>query len=148
MRTLQIFSDIYEGTLYAVSEMADNLKDGDEGVIEICSHGGFVFYGNAAFQKMQEAQARGCHFTAKVYGIAASSASDIVLACDRIEMADSSAMMIHSAWNDKKQEDQGISIANSAQLSVIRKRLPDYTEKDLNRALVEYSKRNRRFGGV
>jgi len=25
---------------------------------------------------------------------------------------------------------------------------PDYTEKDLNRALLEYSKRNRRFGGV
>ena len=25
---------------------------------------------------------------------------------------------------------------------------PDYTEKDLNRALIEYSKRNRRFGGV
>lgn len=131
MRTLQIFSDIYEGTLYAISEMADNLKDGEDCTIEIASHGGLVFMGNASFQKIQEAQARGCKFTAKVYGIAASSAADIVLACNRIEMADHSAIMIHSAWNDAGNEDEGIAIANVAQLSVIHKRLPDYTEKDL-----------------
>jgi ATP-dependent protease ClpP protease subunit len=129
MKTLQIFSDIDELTLYAVSNFADSLEDGEEGVIEIASHGGAVFYGNAAFQKIQQAQNRKCKFIAKVYGIAASSAADIVLSCDRIEMADTAAMMIHTAWGASK--DRGIEIANFAQLSVIHKRLPDYTEKDL-----------------
>lgn len=131
MKTLQIFSDIDELTLFAVSNFADSLDDGEEGIIEIASHGGAVFYGNAAFQKLQQAQNRGCKFTAKVYGIAASSAADIVLSCDRIEMADTAAIMIHSAWG-VGTKDKGIEIANLAQLSVIRRRLPDYTEKDLS----------------
>lgn len=37
MKTLQIFSDIDELTLYAVSNFADSLDDGEEGVIEIAS---------------------------------------------------------------------------------------------------------------
>lgn len=130
MKTLQIFSDIDELTLFAVSNFADSLDDNEEGVIEIASHGGAVFYGNAAFQKIQMAQNRGCKFISKVYGIAASSAADIVLSCDRIEMADTAAIMIHSAWGTSK--DRGIEIANMAQLSVIHRRLPDYTEKDLS----------------
>jgi ATP-dependent protease ClpP protease subunit len=129
MKTLQIFSDIDELTLFAVSNFADSLADNEEGIIEIASHGGAVFYGNAAFQKIQMAQNRGCKFIAKIYGIAASSAADIALSCDRIEMADTSAIMIHSAWGASK--DRGIEIANMAQLSVIHKRLPEYTEKDL-----------------
>lgn len=129
MKTLQIFSDIDELTLFAVSNFADSLSDGEEGIIEIASHGGAVFYGNAAFQKIQMAQNRGCRFTAKIYGIAASSAADIALSCDRIEMADTAAIMIHSAFGASK--DRGIEIANMAQLSVIHKRLPEYTEKDL-----------------
>lgn len=131
MKKLQIFSDIEEATLYGVAELADSLTDGEEATIEICSHGGFVFIGSACFQKMQEAQARGCRFTARVYGIAASSAADIVLACDRIEMASGSALMIHSAWSGDGRKDQGIEIANQTQLSVIHKRLPQYTETDL-----------------
>ena len=129
MKTLQIFSDIDELTLFAVSNFADSLEDGEEGVIEIASHGGAVFYGNAAFQKIQMAQNRGCKFIAKIYGIAASSAADIALSCDRIEMADTSALKTHSAFGASK--DRGIEIANMAQLSVIHKRLPEYTEKDL-----------------
>lgn len=131
MPTLQIFSDIDESTLYAVSAFAESIPDKEDATIEIASHGGAVFYGNAAFQKIQEAQNRGCRFTAKVYGIAASSAADIVLACNRVEMADSSTIMIHSAWNATGKEDPGITIANEAQLSVIKRRLPDYSEKDL-----------------
>lgn len=131
MKTLQIFSDIDELTLFAVSNFADSLDDNEEGIIEIASHGGAVFYGNAAFQKIQMAQNRGCKFTAKIYGIAASSAADIALSCDRIEMADTAAIMIHTAWGNSGG-DRGIEIANYAQLSVIHKRLPEYTEKDLS----------------
>ena len=130
---LQIFGDIEEFSLYAASDYADSLGDGDEGIIEICSHGGFVFFGNAAAQKIAEAQARGARFTARIFGVAASSAADIALACDRVEMAQNAAIMIHSAWNPGGKTDAGIAAANAAQLAVIRRRIPDYTENDLKK---------------
>lgn len=131
MQTLQIFEDIEEGTLRRVSDFIREIPDGETCTIECTSHGGLVFYGNAIFQKIQEAQSRGVKFKAKVYGVAASSAADIVLVCDEISMASTASIMIHSAWNAHGDEDEGIRIANSAQLSVIRKRLPEYSENDL-----------------
>lgn len=131
MPTLKIFNDIIEPTLYEFSSFVERLEDNSEATIEICSCGGLVFWGSAIFQMMQEAQARGVKFTAKVYGLAASSAADIVLSCDRIEMAATASIMIHSAYNDKNEKDEGIVIANEAQLSVIQRRLPNYSEDDL-----------------
>ena len=130
---LQLFGDVYEETLYRLSWYADGMRQGDEAIIEICSHGGFVFFGNAAAQKIAEAQARGVRFTARIFGVAASSAADVALACDRIEMAQNSAIMIHSAWNPEGKPDAGIAVANAAQLAVVRRRIPDYTEKDLQK---------------
>ena len=130
---LQLFGDISEDTLFRLSWFADSVEDGEEAVIEICSHGGFVFFGNAAAQKIAAAQARGVRFTARIFGVAASSAADVALACDRIEMAQNSAIMIHSAWNPAGKPDAGIAVANAAQLAVIRRRIPDYSEKDLKK---------------
>lgn len=127
----KMFSDIDEDALYAFSAFLDTISNNSAVTIEITSHGGLVFYGNAMFQKIQEAQREGISFTARVYGIAASSAADIVLACDRVEMAETAAIMIHSAWNANGKKDPGIEIANAAQLDVIRRRIPEYTEDDL-----------------
>lgn len=131
MAILQIFDDITENTLSVFSDFCAGLKDEESALIEICSHGGLVFYSNAIFQKMQEAQKRSCFFTAKIYGIAASSAADIALACDRVEMAKTSAIMIHSAFRPDGDQDEGITIANEAQLSVIKKRIPEYDMESL-----------------
>lgn len=128
-----IFDDIGEETLYNFSGFLSSIPDDEEIYLEICSHGGAVFYGSAICQKIEEAQRRGIHFTARIYGVAASSAADIVLACNRLEMAESAAIMIHSAFSVDGSKDEGISVANDAQLAVIRKRLPDYTEKDLQK---------------
>lgn len=129
----QIFSDIDERTMYDFSSFIDRTPKESEIIIEITSHGGLVFYGNAVFQKIQEAQSQGTRFIARVYGLAASSAADIVLACDVIEMASTAAIMIHSAWNPVGKKDEGIAIANAAQLAVIKKRLPDYDEESLKK---------------
>lgn len=129
----QIFSDIDERTMYDFSLFIDRTPKESEIIIEITSHGGLVFYGNAVFQKIQEAQSQGTRFIARVYGLAASSAADIVLACDVIEMASTAAIMIHSAWNPVGKKDEGIAIANAAQLAVIKKRLPDYDEESLKK---------------
>lgn len=129
----KIFSDIDEFTMSDFSAFIDTLPKDSGVVIEITSHGGLVFYGNAVYQKIQEAQRDGITFTAKVYGVAASSAADIVLSCNRVEMASTAAIMIHSAWNADGKHDAGIDIANAAQLAVIKRRLPDYTAEDLKK---------------
>lgn len=128
---LLLYGDVYEDTLYRLALYADKMAAGDEAVIEICSHGGFVFFGTGAAQKIAAAQARGVRFTARIFGVAASSAADLALACNRIEMAQNSAIMVHSAYNPEGKPDAGIAVANAAQLAVIRRRIPDYTEKDL-----------------
>lgn len=129
----QIFDDIDERTLYGFSSFIDTIPKDSGVVIEITSHGGLVFYGNAVYQKIQEAQRDGITFTAKVYGVAASSAADIVLSCNHVEMASTAAIMIHSAWNADGKHDAGIDIANAAQLAVIKRRLPEYTAEDLKK---------------
>ena len=132
MKRYQIFCDIDESTLTGLSGWIDTIQDGEKAMIEICSHGGLVFYGNAAYQKILYAQRRGIEFICMIWGVCASSASDIALSCNRIEMAKTAAIMIHSAWNDGGgSNDEGIDVANDAQLAVIRKRLPEYTRKDL-----------------
>ena len=130
--TFPIFCDIDENVMYGFSNFLAMIPDDAKVVIEITSHGGFVFYGNAIYQKIVEAQKAGVRFTAKVYGVAASSAADIVLVCDRIEMAKTAAIMIHSAWKEGAK-DEGIDVANAAQLAAIHKRLPEYTENDLKK---------------
>ena len=133
MHKYQIFCDIDESTLYGISAWLDEIPDKEQAIIEICSHGGLVFYGNAVYQKLIQAQKRGIYFTCKIWGVCASSAADIALVCDRIEMAKTAAIMIHSAFNPDVKKDEGINIANDAQLAVIHKRLPNYTTADLKK---------------
>ena len=133
MALFQIFEDITESTLTAFSRFINELPDNADITLEVMSYGGDVFSGIAIFQKLRESLGRGLHYTAKVYGLAASSAADIVLACNRVEMASTSSIMIHSAWDITGEVDRGIELANQAQLAVIHKRLPDYSEKDLQK---------------
>ena len=110
----------------------NGLPEKSNATIEILSHGGLCFAGTGIAQKIIEAQSRGIVFTAKVYGIVASAASDIALACDRIAMAMGAQLMIHSAWNEfLDPNDPGIQRANEAQLALIHRKLPDYTAEDL-----------------
>lgn len=128
-----LFSDIDEGVLSSISAWIDTIPDNTNATIEMCSHGGLVFYGNAIYQKLLNAQSRGVEFTCRIWGISASSAADIALSCNRIEMASTATIMIHSAWTPDGVDDEGTAMANAAQLAIIHKRLPDYTEKDLRK---------------
>jgi ATP-dependent protease ClpP protease subunit len=132
-----LFSDIDEGVLSSISAWIDTIPDKSKATIDLCSHGGLVFYGNAIYQKILNAQSRGVEFTCRIWGLAASCAADIALSCNRIEMASTAFIMIHSAWvhysTPDDVDDEGINVANAAQLAVIHKRLPDYTEKDLEK---------------
>ena len=127
-----LINDIDETEARLMFAWINGLPDKSNATIEILSHGGLCFAGTGIAQKIIEAQSRGIVFTAKVYGIVASAASDIALACNRIAMAMGAQLMIHSAWNEfLDAEDIGIQRANEAQLALIHRKLPDYTAEDL-----------------
>ena len=127
-----LINDIDENEARSMFAWINGLPEKANATIEILSHGGLCFAGTGIAQKIIEAQSRGIVFTAKVYGIVASAASDIALACTYIHMAEGSQIMIHSAWNEfLDPNDPGIQRANESQLSLIHRKLPDYTAEDL-----------------
>ena len=127
-----LINDIDETEARLMFAWINGLPEKANATIEILSHGGLCFVGTGIAQKLIEAQSRGITFTAKVYGIVASAASDIALACNRIAMAMGAQLMIHSAWNEfLDPNDPGIQRANESQLALIHRKLPDYTAEDL-----------------
>lgn len=127
-----LINDIDEREARSLFSWIDGLAGKAKATIEILSHGGLCFVGTGVAQKIIEAQTRGIEFTAKVYGIVASAASDIALACTHIHMAMGAQLMIHSAWNEfLDPDDPGIIRANESQLSLIHRKLPNYTAEDL-----------------
>lgn len=127
-----LINDIDEAEARTMFAWINGLPDKSNATIEILSHGGLCFAGTGIAQKIIEAQSRGIVFTAKVYGIVASAASDIALACNRIAMAMGAQLMIHSAWNEfLDPNDPGIQRANESQLALIHRKLPSYTAEDL-----------------
>lgn len=127
-----LINDIDEAEARTMFAWINGLPEKSNATIEILSHGGLCFAGTGIAQKIIEAQTRGIVFTAKVYGIVASAASDIALACNRIAMAMGAQLMIHSAWNEfLDPNDPGIQRANESQLALIHRKLPDYTAEDL-----------------
>lgn len=126
-----LFEDITSDTIRHFAEFMQKLPPQSKVALYVGSYGGSVFDGIGITSMIRVCQNAGIHFTAYVYGLAASSAADIVLACDRIEMASTSSIMIHSSFNDSGKVDEGIRVANQVQLEIIHKRLPNYSKEDL-----------------
>lgn len=132
MEKYLLINDIEEKEARSIFEWIDSLQDGATAVLDIISHGGQAFVGTGVAQRIIEAKSKGIQFIARVYGICASAAADIALACDSIYMSEGSQIMIHSAWNPfVSPDDEGIVRANESQLALIHRKLPDYTMEDL-----------------
>lgn len=132
MEKYLLINDIEEKEARSIFEWIDSLQDGATAVLDIISHGGQAFVGTGVAQRIIEAESKGIKFIARVYGICASAAADIALACDSIYMSEGSQIMIHSAWNPfLSPDDEGIVRANESQLALIHRKLPDYTMEDL-----------------
>ena len=132
MEKYLLINDIDEKEARSIFEWIDSLQDGGTAVLDIISHGGQAFVGTGVAQRILEATSKGIKFIARVYGICASAAADIALACDSIYMAEGSQIMIHSAWNPfLSPDDDGIIRCNESQLALIHRKLPDYTMEDL-----------------
>ena len=132
MEKYLLINDIEEKEARSLFQWIDSLQDGGTAVLDIISHGGQAFVGTGVAQRIIEAESKGIKFIARVYGICASAAADIALACDSIYMSEGSQIMIHSAWNPFiSPDDEGIIRANESQLALIHRKLPDYTMEDL-----------------
>lgn len=92
-----IGSSFFEDSVSAKQFARDlrGLKDVKAIDLRINSEGGDVFEAQAIYTLLQEHEAR---ITVHVDGVAASAASFIAMAGDRIKISESAFVMIHNAW--------------------------------------------------
>lgn len=99
-------SDFYDFTsAKTVKAFVDSLKEGEKATIEINSVGGLVTEGVAMANAIKNSKAE---ITAHVTGLAASMASVVACACQKLVFDEASFFMIHNPW--------GFAIGNADEL--------------------------------
>ena len=118
----------------------NNLQPNEDLNISINSPGGSVYAGIAIANMIKQLSMNGHKTTAFVEGLAASIASVIMCACDKVVMGESSLVMIHNCWsivqgdsNTLRKEADTMDVMNDAIISFYRSKfdLPDETLKSL-----------------
>jgi ATP-dependent Clp protease, protease subunit len=90
---LAFFED--EVTTKAIMDRLEELKESDEITVRLNSPGGFAFEGITIYNALVRHSAK---IIVAIDGLAASAASIVAMAGDRIKIADNGAMMIHDPW--------------------------------------------------
>ena len=100
------------------------LENGEELQVQINSPGGSVYAGIAIANMIKQLSMNGHKTTAFVEGLAASIASVIMCACDKVVMGESSLCMIHNCWsvvqgdsNTLRKEADTMDVMNEAIIS-------------------------------
>lgn len=122
----EIFGEIDEYLLVQLKQALESKTESIE--FEICSGGGAIF---VALAMIDACIMAGVRMTAKIYGLAASAAATLALACERVEMTSNGTMLLHSAWSPDDNADEGIKVCNARQLAIIQRRDPAYTMENL-----------------
>lgn len=122
----EIFGEIDEYLLVQLKQALESKPESVE--FEICSGGGAIF---VALAMIDACIMAGVRMTAKIYGLAASAAATLALACERVEMTSNGTMLLHSAWSPDEGADEGIKVCNARQLAIIQRRDPAYTMDNL-----------------
>ena len=113
------------------------LEPNEELQISINSPGGSVYGGIAIANMIRQLSANGHKTTAFVEGLAASIASVIMCACDKVVLGESSLIMIHNCWsivqgdaNTLRKEADSMDVMNDAIISFYRSKF-DLTPETL-----------------
>ena len=100
------------------------LENGEELQVQINSPGGSVYAGIAIANMIKQLSMNGHKTIAFVEGLAASIASVIMCACDKVVMGESSLCMIHNCWsvvqgdsNTLRKEADTMDVMNEAIIS-------------------------------
>ena len=91
----ETFEDV---TPVQINAFLDKLEPNEEVTLDITSYGGSVTAGLAICNLLKQASANGHKTTAHVIGIAASMASAIACACDKLVMDANAFLMVHLPW--------------------------------------------------
>lgn len=114
-----MFKDIDDTTLAEISEIIKPAQPGDKLILNIASYGGELFMALGIIDLISN---KSLTTECNILGLAASAAAVIALSCDRVNMAATSSMMLHSAWQDSGEDDAGVDRCNELQLEIIHKR--------------------------
>ena len=119
----------------------EGCDEGEEIELEITSYGGSVTAGLAICNLLKQASAKGHKTTAHIIGIAASVASAIACACDRLVIDSNAFMMIHNPWtvaqgnaNDMRKEADTLDKYRDALLAIYRSKF-DCTDDEIKAML-------------
>ena len=118
-----IGSDLWDG--YSPKDFRDELnaiaKDSDSVTLRINSPGGIVSDGYAIYNAIKQS---GLNVTAYVDGLAASAASFILMAADKIYIPPAAEIMIHDVW--------GFAMGNAKELRQIANQMDSKNEIIIN----------------
>ncbi len=133
----ETFEDV---TPTQINAFIKTLEDGEDLTLEINSYGGSVSAGLAIINLLK---ASGHKTTAHVVGIAASMASAIACACDKLTIDSNAFLMIHNPWTvsagnagELRKEADTLDKYRDALLAVYRGKI-DKSDDELKRMLDE-----------
>ena len=119
----------------------EGCDEGEEIELDITSYGGSVTAGLAICNLLKQASAKGHKTTAHIIGIAASMASAIACACDKLIIDSNAFMMVHNPWtvaqgnaNDMRKEADTLDKYRDALLSIYRSKF-DCTDDEIKAML-------------
>ena len=125
---IQIFDDITEETFKQIKQKTDELPDGSTVELQIASYGGEILYTISIIEVLKR-----FHTKANIIGFACSASAILAISCEEVSMSENGSMLLHSAWTDEADSnDPGIKRCNELQMSIIKKRCPNFDPKLLN----------------
>lgn len=122
---ISIYDEIGMWGVTAAAFIADLKKIGDVKniLLTVNSPGGSVFDGLAIYNALSAVRNKGVNITAKVMGIAASAASFIVMAANKVEMPENAMMMVHYAsglaWGNAEDMRETADILDKIDASLV-----------------------------
>lgn len=133
----ETFEDV---TPVQVNAFLKTLEKDEEAVIEINSWGGDVSAALAICNLLKQASLDGHKTTSHIIGVAASSASLIACACDKLTIDSNAFIVVHNPWsatvgnaNDYRKEAENLDKFRDAMLAIYRTKFdtPDEIIKTL-----------------
>lgn len=137
MMRFVIDGEITSATVRDFMASASELEEGEDIELKLTSEGGSVVDGNIIVSKLRELSRQGHRSTAHVVSIAASMASVIACACDRLILDSNAFLMIHQVWttvagnaDDLRKEANTLDLVTKSLISVYRTKF-DKTDDEL-----------------
>ena len=137
MMRFVIDGEITSATVRDFMASASELEEGEDIELKLTSEGGSVVDGNIIVSKLRELSRQGHRSTAHVVSIAASMASVLACACDKLILDSNAFLMVHQVWttvagnaDDLRKEANTLDLFTKSLISVYKTKF-DKTDDEL-----------------